>query len=160
MVHVLRNVADAVRGEPGLDRAAKRARRQEVLQAAAAIWQATDRAIVYRRWREFEQQWAAQEPKVVATVREVWPHTLAYLTALEYGRERGQTWGAPYLRTTSALERVNRALRQKTRQVGMFQAESGLLAALALVLTHRHLVRDTPPDHLWTEVLEAGLLAA
>ena len=65
-----------------------------------------------------------------------------------------------YLRTSSALERVNRALRQKTRQVGVFQAETGLLAALALVFVHRDLGLDTTPADLWTDVLEVGLLVA
>ena len=75
--HVLRNLRDAVRGEPGMTRDAKRARRRVVLQAAATIWQATDRTTVYRRQREFEQQWATREPKVVATLQEAWSHTLA-----------------------------------------------------------------------------------
>ena len=158
--HVLRNLRDAVRGEAGMTREAKRARRQAVLQEAAALWQATDRTTVTRRKQAFEQQWAEREPKVVATLQAVWPHTLAYLAALERGRERGESWEARYLRTTSALERVNRALRQKARQVGVFHAERGLLAALALVLVHRHLGADTAPDDLWTEVLEAGLLVA
>jgi transposase-like protein len=158
--HVLRNVRDAVQGQPGMKREQKQARRREVLRDAAASWQATDRTTVYRRWRGFEQQWAAREPAVVAKLKEVWPHTLAYLEVLERGRERGETWAACYLRTTSALERVNRALRQKTRQLGVCQAEVGLLAALALVITHRDLGLDTTPDDLWTEVLEAGLLVA
>jgi transposase-like protein len=158
--HVLRNLRDAVQGEPGMDREAKRARRREVLQDAAAIWQAADRTTVYGRREAFVQKWGAREPKAVARLKEVWPHTLAYLAALERGRERGETWGPRYLRTTSALERANRALRQKARQVGTFQAEAGLLAALALVSAHRALGLQAAPDELWTEVLEAGLLAA
>jgi transposase-like protein len=158
--HVLRNLRDAVRGEPGMAREQKRARRREVLRDAAAIWQATDRTAVYRRWREFAAKWAPGEPAVVAKLQEVWPQTLAYLDALAYGRERGEPWAARDLRTTSALERVNRALRQKTRQVGVFQAELGLLAGLALVSVHRDLGLDTGSHDLWTEVLEAGLLAA
>jgi transposase-like protein len=158
--HVLRNVRDAVRGEPGQTREQKRARRRAVLEAAAAIWQATDAPTAYRRWHAFEQAWAAREPQAVATIRAVWPQTLAYLAALERGRERGEHWPAHYLRTTSLLERANRALRQKARQVGVFQAERGLVAALALVVAHRHLAPAGPADTLWTEVLEAGLLAA
>jgi putative transposase len=158
--HVLRNLRDAVQGEPGMDRTAKRARRREVLQEAAAIWQATDRTSVYGRRQAFVQQWGEREPKAVAKLQEVWPQTLAYLAALERGRERGERWEPRYLRTTSALERANRALRQKARQVGVFQAEAGLLAALALVSAHRALGREAAPADLWTEVLEAGLLAA
>jgi transposase-like protein len=65
-----------------------------------------------------------------------------------------------YLRTTSALARVNRALRQKARQVGAFQAERGLTAAVVLVAVHRGLTSPTPPADLWTEVFETGLVAA
>jgi hypothetical protein len=80
--------------------------------------------------------------------------------ALERGRERGEAWDPRHLRTTSALERVNRAIRQKVRQVGAFKAEAGLTAALGLVLAHRRLIAPTPADELWTEVLHAGLLNA
>jgi putative transposase len=155
--HVLQNVRDAVRGS-GLTRPAKRERRRAVLQAAAPIWQATERSTVRQRWQAFREQWEAEEPEAVAVIARVWEGTLAYLAVLEHARERGEAWPPQYLRTTSALERVNRALRQKTRQVGTFQSATGLTAALALVLAHRELGPDRLPTDLWTEVLEAGLL--
>jgi transposase-like protein len=156
--HVLQNVRDAVRGV-GLSRQAKRERRRAVLQAAAPIWQATERGTVRQRWQAFREQWEATEPEAVAVIARVWEQTLAYLAVLEHARERGEAWAPQYLRTTSALERVNRALRQKARQVGTFQSATGLTAAIALVLAHRGLGRDRLPTDLWTEVLEAGLLA-
>jgi transposase-like protein len=158
--HVLKNVRDAVRGEPGLDRAAKRERRRAVLQDAAAIWQTTDRAEVQCRRQAFRATWAAREPEAVTTVERVFGATLTYLAALERARERGELWHAHHLRTTSPLERVNRAIRQKVRQAGLFHSETGLLAALGLVLAHRGLLLDAEPDDLWTEVLEVGLLAS
>src|SRR5206468_11174402 len=133
---------------------------REVLRDAAAIWQATDRTEAYRRRAAFRAAWAEREPAAVATLERVFPATLADLDARERGRERGQAWHPRHLRTTSALERVNRALRHKARQVGVFQAERGLVAGLALVIAHRGLGPDTPADDLWTEVLELGLLAA
>jgi len=156
--HVLQNVRDAVRG-PGLTRQAKRERRRAVLQAAAPIWQATERGTVRQRWQAFQDQWQGEEPEAVAVIARVWEGTLAYLAVLEHARERGESWAPQHLRTTSALERVNRALRQKARQVGTFQSATGLTAALALVLAHRDLGPDRLPTDLWTEVLEAGLLA-
>jgi transposase-like protein len=158
--HVLQNVRDAVRGEVGMDREAKRARRHELLQDAAAIWQTTDRATVYRRWRAFGAKWQAREPKAVATLRRVFRDTLAYLEAVERGRERGEEWRPAAVRTTSALERVNRAIRQKARQVGLFHADLGLTAALGLVIAHRRLGPAPAQRELWTEVLEASLLAS
>jgi transposase-like protein len=157
--HVLQNIRDAVRGT-GLSRVERQARRRAVLQAAAQIWQATDRATVRARQQAFRTQWAAEEPEAVATLERAWEGTLAYLTALERARERGEQWAPHYLRTTSALERVNRALRQKARQVSTFQSATGLAAAVALVIAHRQLGLGTPPADLWTEVLEVGLLAA
>jgi transposase-like protein len=155
--HVLQNVRDAVRG-PGLTRPAKRERRRAVLQAAAPIWQATERGTVRQRWQAFQDQWLGEEPEAVAVIRRVWEQTLAYLAVLEHARERGESWAPQHLRTTSALERVNRALRQKTRQVGTFQSATGLTAALALVFAHRDCGPAGLPTDLWTEVLEAGLL--
>ena len=158
--HVLKNVRDHVRGEPGMSREAKRARRREVLQAAAPIGTATDRATVQRRWRAFRDQWAAREPEAVAALARSYAATLAYLAALERGRERGEEWQARYLRTTSALERANRALRQKVRQVGMFHAQRGLTAAVALVIAHRGLSLESAAVDHWTDVVEAVLHAA
>jgi transposase-like protein len=158
--HVLRNVRDAVRGAPGMTREQKRARRREVVQAAATIWEPVDRAAVRQRYQAFGARWRAAEPAAVAALERAFEATLAYLAARTRGREWGEEWAVRYLRTTSALERVNRAFRQKARQVGTFQAERGLTAAIVLVLVHRGLAQARPPTGLWTEVLEAGLLAA
>jgi putative transposase len=158
--HVLRAVRDAIRGEPGLSREAKQARRREVLTQAAAIWDTTERDTCRQRWQRFARAWRAREPAAVAALERAFEATLAYCTAVAWARERGERWAPHYLRTTSALERVNRALRQKARQVGAFRAESAVAAAVALVAAHRHLVADLPPADLWTESLECGLLAA
>lgn len=157
---VLQNVRDAVRGDPELGREQRRARRRAVLRDAAAIWQTSDPAEVARRRVAFRTTWLEREPAAVAVVERVFPATVAYLVALARGRERGERWQVQYLRTTSPLERLNRALRQKVRQVGLFKAEAGLQAALALVFTHRGVYPTTGDDDLWTEVLEGGLLAA
>lgn len=73
-------------------------------------------------------------------------------------RRRGVIYRPECLRTTSALERVNRHLRQKARQVVIFQAEAGVAAALELVICHRHLA--LPVAEPWTRLLEEALLAA
>jgi hypothetical protein len=75
--HVLKNLRDAVRGEAGPERAAKRERRRAVLQDAAAIWQTTDRAEVARRRAAFVATWAVREPAAVATLARVFPATTA-----------------------------------------------------------------------------------
>jgi transposase-like protein len=130
------------------------------LQDAAAIWEPLDRGAVRERYRAFCTRWRAPEPKAVAALERAFELTLAYLEVRGWARERGEPWAVRYLRTTSALERVNRALRQKARQVGAFHAERGLTAAIVLVAVHRGLTQPEPPTDLWTEVLEAGLVAA
>jgi len=158
--HVLKNLRDAVRGEPGMGRQERQERRRAVLEDAAVIWQTTDRAEVYRRRGAFRERWQAREPTAVATLERAFGGTLAYLEALDRGRERGASWDARYLRTTSHLERFNRALRQKARQVGTFKAEHGLLAGLVLSTVHAGRSSPNQSDDLWTEVLEAALLAS
>ena len=152
--HVLRNVRDAVRGE-GLDRAGRKERRREVLRDAAAIWQAADRGEAYARRAAFTARWDAAEPGAVATLGRAFAATLAYFEALE----RGQAWEVRHLRTTSALERLNRDLGRQARRAGAFKSDRGLAAALALAITRAGRVPDRRPGDLWTELLEAGLLA-
>lgn len=156
--HVLRNVRDAVRGE-GLDRAGRQERRRAALREAASIWQAPDRVAAYRRREAFRDAWRDREPAAVAALERAFGATLAYYEALERGRERGQAWDARHLRTTSALERLNRELRRQARRAGAFKAEAGLAAALGLALARAGRLPSSAPGDLWTEVLEAGLLA-
>lgn len=160
LFHVLRNIRDAVRGDPGMDRVARRARRQAVLQDASAIWATTDRAEIQRRRQAFRVTWRDREPDAVATLDRLFPKTLAYLDALAHARERGDAWQPRCLRATSILERLNRAIRQKARQAGAFHSERGLTAALALVVAHRRRLPDQSDDAPWTQTLEARLLSA
>ena len=139
MVHGLKNVRDKVHGEPGMSRADKRAR---------------------RRWRVFQAAWVAREPDAVATLAGVLGRTLRYLEAVARGRERGEEWRLSCVRTTSALERVNRALRQKARQVGVFGSEQGVTAAVALVVAHRGLCLNAVRGETWTDLVETVLRAA
>jgi hypothetical protein len=160
LFHVLRNIRDAVRGDPGMDRVARRARRQAVLHDASAIWATIDRAEIQRRRQAFRITWRDREPDTVATLDRLFPKSLAYLDALAHARERHEVWQPRCLRTTSILERLNRAIRQKARQAGAFHSERGLTAALALVVTHRHRLPDQPDDVPWTQTLEARLASA
>lgn len=158
--HVLRYLAEHVRGTPGQPRAARRAHRRALLPEAAQIWEPLDGATVRARYRAFCTRWRATESAVVATLERLFPLTLAYLEARARGREWGQDWPVAALRTTSPLERLNRVLRQKARQVGTFQSARGLTAAVVLVLVHHSATGPAPAPDLWTDVLEAGLLAA
>jgi len=158
--HVLRNLGEQVRGTPGQTRAERRSHRRALLQEAARIWEPLTESGVRARYHAFCTRWRATEGAVVAALTRLFPLTLAYLDARARGREWGQEWPVQALRTTSPLERLNRALRQKARQVGTFQSARGLTAAVVLVLVHHGATAPAPAADLWTDVLEAGLLAA
>src|SRR5262249_48725543 len=57
--HVLRSVREHIRGEPGMSREQRQARRREVLQAAVAIWRGGDRARVRQAYQAFCERWRA-----------------------------------------------------------------------------------------------------
>lgn len=158
--HVLRNLGEHVRGTAGQTRAERRAHRRVVLQEAATIWEPLALAAVRARYRAFCGHWRATEGAVGAALERLFPLTLADLEARARGREWGQDWPVQALRTTSPLARLNRALRQKARPVGTFQSARGLTAAVVLVLVHHGATAPAPVADLWTDVLEAGLLAA
>jgi len=158
--HVLRNLGEPVQGLPGQKRAERRAYRRALVQEAATIWEPLAADGLRARYQAFCVRWQESEPAVVAALRRLFPLTLSYLEARARGRERGQDWPVEALRTTSPLERLNRLLRQKARQVGTFQSSQGLTAAVVLVLVHHGATAWTPAEDLWTDVLEAGLLAA
>jgi transposase-like protein len=81
-----------------------------------------------------------------------------YLDVLAEARKHGEEWPVRYLRTTSMLERVNRALRQKFRQVVIFHSELGLDAAMQLVIAHRGL--GGASFECWVDAIEEGLKVA
>jgi transposase-like protein len=157
--HVLRNLSEHVRGTPGQKRAERRAYRRALVQEAATIWEPLEGGALRTRYRAFCARWQETEPAVVAALQRLFPLTLAYLEARARGHEWGQEWPVQALRTTSPLERLNRILRQKARQVGTFQSTQGLTAAVVLVLLHHGATVPTRTDDRWADALEAGLLA-
>jgi len=156
--HKLRNVSRAVRGDDGMSRAQRRQHRATVLAEATAVYAGHDEAEIRRRLAAFGATWGATEPTAVATLERDFDRTLAYLRVQERARSRSHVWPTQYLRTTSALERVQRHFRQKARQVVIFHADAGVDAAIQLVISHHHLA--TPASAPWARLLEEALLAA
>lgn len=140
--HKIRNVLDKVKGEViegdrKAKRAARKQRRDELLADLVPIWQAESEAEARRRYEAFVAKWEAREPEAVATLRNGFDATLVYLRAQAGARTQGQEWDAKHLRTTSALERVNRNIRVKLRAATVFQTEEGLTANVYLALGAR-----------------------
>jgi transposase-like protein len=156
--HKLRNVAKAVQAEEGMSRSEKRQRRKEVLQGARAVYAGQDRGEIEERLRDFDREWREREPDAVLALRRNFETTLVYLDIQAEARQNGEEWALRYLRTTSSLERVNRALRQKFRQVVIFHSEKGLKAAVQLVIAHRGLSGQS--SGCWMELVEESLMAA
>jgi transposase-like protein len=156
--HKLANVGRDVVGEEGMSRLARRERRAQVLADAAVVYRGEDEAAVIQRLGAFRAKWVEQEPRAVATLERDFERTLVYLKVRERARRRGQEWRVECLRATSALERVQRHLRRKARQVVIFHAEKGVAAAIQLVISHRRLA--TSATEPWSRLLEEALLAA
>lgn len=156
--HKLRNVAKAVRGEEGMSRKEKQEHRKEVIKAAAEVYTGTDRPDVEARLEAFAQKWQEREPEAVLTLRRGFEATIVYLDVLNEVRKAGEEWQVRYMRTTSVLERVNRALRQKFRQVVIFHSDKGLQAAIQLVIAHRRLAGEN--EESWIDQIEESLKGA
>ena len=156
--HKLRNVAKAVKGEDGMSRKERQQRRKEVVKAAAAVYTGADRPEVEAHLKAFGDKWREQEPEAVLTLERGFEATIVYLDVLAGARKDGEEWPVRYLRTTSALERVNRTLRQKFRQVVIFHSDQGLEAAIQLVIAHRGLAGESKES--WVDAIEEALKAA
>ena len=140
-----------------MDRTQRRAHGHAVLSDAAAVYQGTDEAQIRQRLTDFRTTWGQREPKAVATLERDFDRTIAYLAIQQAARQRGDVWKTECLRATSSLERIQRHLRQKARQVVIFHADAGVDAAVYLVIDHHHL--SCPTELPWARRLEEALLA-
>lgn len=126
--HKMRNVVDAIKGEPKMSREEKRERRREVLADLKKVWEGSSKEAVKSAMEAFAATWQEKEPEAVAKLRHEFDATLAYLDVQEEAKVQGQDWDRRFLRTTSSLERTNRTLRAKARKAGVYQTEEGLRA--------------------------------
>jgi transposase-like protein len=120
--HKLRNVADKCRED--LKGKANKETRKLLLEQANAIYQANSAAEARARLVAFAASWHVRAPKAVATLERDFEQTIAYY-ALE-------GVACELIRTTSLLERTNRELRRKFRQVCCFGSLKGAEVAIYL----------------------------
>jgi putative transposase len=118
--HKLRNVADKCREELKGD--AKKETRKLLMEQASAIYQAESAEEARQRLTAFADAWRARTPKTVATLERDFEQTIAYYALEGVARE--------LIRTTSLLERTNRELRRKFRQVCGFGSPTGAEVAI------------------------------
>lgn len=127
LFHKLRNIARAIQLPEGLSRPERSRRRRAILKPIRAIWEARRYATVLRRYLAVVRALRDTQPKVVATLRRHFRHTVAFYAI----RERFPHWQTRHLRTTSRLERFNRTVRRRLRAAGAFHSDEGLCAAFA-----------------------------
>ncbi len=113
--HKLRNVAD--KGREELKGEEKQEDRKLLMEQASAIYQAESAQQARQRLTAFADTWRAHTPKTVATLERDFEQTNAYYALDGVARE--------LIRTTSLLERTNRELRRKFRQVCCFGSLTG-----------------------------------
>lgn len=157
--HKLRNVGKAVKAALAESKEDKQARRREVVKEAAAIYRGMDRGEIARGRGEFVSKWQGEEPEAVATLLRDFDKTTAYVEVAAEAAARGENWEVRYLRTTSALERLNRILRQMVRQVVLFHSDPGLEVRVYLILLQAGEMA-IPQGENWLGTLEEQLAAA
>ncbi|MDO8673753.1 MAG: transposase [Dehalococcoidia bacterium] len=156
--HKLRNVAKAVKASLAASKEDKQKQREQVVKEAASIYEGQDRAEILRRRDQFVAKWQETEPEAVATLLRDFEKTIEYLEVLAAARARGEAWEVRYLRTTSALERLNRTLRRMVRQVVLFHCDAGLEVRVYLILMQAGEMLIPQGDD-WLEVLGSELAA-
>jgi putative transposase len=120
--HKLHNVADKCRKDlKGKD---KKDERTRLLEQARAVYDAESAEGARTRRGEFVTTWRQRAPKAVATFERDFEQTIAYYQLEGTARE--------LIRTTSLLERTNRELRRKFRQVCCFGSPKGAQVAIYL----------------------------
>ncbi len=118
--HKLRNVRDKC---IGLNREDKK----QFMEQAAAVYQAQSAPEAQEGLVAFAEQWRATQPQAVATFEHEFEQTIRYYALKGGVRE--------VVRTTSLLERTNRELRRKFRQVGCFGSPRGAEVAVYIQVT-------------------------
>lgn len=117
--HKLKNVSDNLKNKDDVQR------KKEVKADAKDIYNASSKDEARQRVRDFAVKWGQEEPKAVDSLMRDFEKTLTYYDLPDKRRE--------LVRTISLQERMNRELRRKVRQVGVFWSEEGAEASFLLI---------------------------
>jgi putative transposase len=126
--HKLQNVATKCRSE--LKGQENRDLRKQVMEQAAAIYQAESASHARTRLAQWAEQWREQAPQAVATLERGFELTLVFYSI--------SGLAPAWIRTTSLLERTNRELRRKFRQAVTFGSHKGAEVAIYLQVKRLH----------------------
>lgn len=113
---------------------ARRARRQQVSDAAHAIFEAPTRAEAETLWQSFQHEWSVREPEAVRRLG------LDFDTCLNfYAFDRSIH---SLIRSTNLLERFFREFRTKADEIGAFPNELSCLTVFHLIVVRDHAKHD------------------
>jgi transposase-like protein len=158
--HKLRNIWRAIVLPQGLEGKAAQAYKRRFIRSAARIWQAATEKEARRLQRKFCAKWTQKQPQAIATLQRDFEDTLTFYRVQVAATQRGETWPAEQLRTTSLLEREFRAWRRRLRGAVLFHSSRGLTAVVHQLLTRRLFTRAGAPPGAWQLSLERALAAS
>lgn len=126
--HKLHNVGSKVRSE--LKGKEYQEERKQLMKEASAIYQAESASQAQQRLQAWAQHWQGRAPDAVATLTRDFEATIVFYQLDTITRE--------WIRTTSLLERANRAFRTKFRQAVTFGSHIGAEVAVYLQVLRLH----------------------
>ena len=98
-----------------------------------------------------------KQPAAIATLQRDFDDTLTFYRVQAAAAQRGESWPAHSLRTTSHLEREFRAWRRRLRGAVLFHSSRGLTAVVHQILIRRMFTRQDAPPGTWQLSLERAL---
>ncbi len=104
--------------------------RKQLMKEASAIYQAETASQAQLRLQAWAQHWQGRAPDAVATLKRDFEATVVFYQLDTITRE--------WIRTTSLLERANRAFRTKFRQAVTFGSQIGAEVAVYLQVLRLH----------------------
>jgi len=153
--HKIRNVLQDIRGPQGIGRPEKQEYKRQLAQEVADIWQAGTAAEALGRMAAVVAKYQAEQPDAMATLQRDFGATLSFYGVQREAALAGKEWPARLLRTTSLLERANRAIRRAIRRGCAWQTDAGLQIRVWLGLLG---YRRRKGDALVYQVVEAALM--
>ncbi len=159
--HKLRNVWRAIVLPEGLTGKPARAYKRRIVREAAQIWQPPRIATARQRQTDWCWAWEAEQSQAVATLRRDFDATLTFYQVQAQAQQRGETWPATALRTTSQLERLFRGVRRRVRQAVVLHSPVGVRALAHQAITRWAAGQSSDPSATadWPVELERALAA-
>jgi transposase-like protein len=126
--HKLQNVYKKVKSE--LKGSDNKEKRKEIMKEASEIYKGETASYAIQKLQEFAERWSICASDAVATLKRDFDATLVFYQLDILTRA--------WIRTTSLLERANRAFRTKFRQAVTFGSQIGAEVALYLQVLRLH----------------------